>query len=313
MLVIGGNMLMGTHRGTSFFLAGAVAIVALLAGREGAFAAPPLIDFEGVGGAGIVPGAYRVNPPKEGDFMGKPAVALWSMIGGESNIYTQGFAFSFLKMFEAGYMLEIADFRRLRRQIRRDSGGDLDVGRPYIYLHNLHLKTLLLEEQELLPAFAITLEYKYNYTIDEMNKNIGNALDSVGYDDNDALDIDFSISKTIQGVLFRPVMINGNLRLTRGHYCGFLGFSSSYTANGELSAILLLHPNFVMGAEVRQQNDELDPLPLEGYTMAEDTFWNVHAGYFPNERASFAIAFCRYGKVVNKDVNYLVLNFKYDF
>ncbi len=43
--------------------------------------APPFMDFEGVGGGGIVPGAYRVNPPKEGEIFGKPSLSHWSLWG----------------------------------------------------------------------------------------------------------------------------------------------------------------------------------------------------------------------------------------
>ena len=70
------------------------------------YSAPPFINFEGVGGAGIVPGAYLVNPPDHGQAIGKPAIANWDIIGGDNNIYTNGFAFSFIDRFEAGYVYE---------------------------------------------------------------------------------------------------------------------------------------------------------------------------------------------------------------
>jgi hypothetical protein len=37
---------------------------------ESASAAPPFMDFEGVGGGGIVPGSYLVNPPEKGQLIG---------------------------------------------------------------------------------------------------------------------------------------------------------------------------------------------------------------------------------------------------
>jgi len=274
---------------------------------------PPFMDFEGVGGGGIVPGAYLVNPPKDGKRIGNLAVSHWSIIGEGNELITNGFAFSFLDRFELGYVLEINNFKRLRRELRKISGGSMDVKRPYIYMHNLHFKVLLLKESLYIPAFAITAEFKYNETIADMNDNLDEALESVGYADHKAIDFDFSFSKIIKDVVYYPLVINTTLRLTRGHYLGLLGFSSNYTANFEFSSALMLRPNFGIGAEIRQQNDEFDPLPFENFTMKEEAFWDVFLTWLPNKHFSVAIALCRYGNVVNKDIDFFVFNAKYDF
>jgi Protein of unknown function (DUF3034) len=138
-------------------------------------------------------------------------------------------------------------------------------------------------------------------------------LDTVGYDDDTGVDFDFSISKCIKDFFFWPCIINANLRFTRGHYLGFLGFSSEYTANGELSVCFMPNPKFAFGAEIREQNDEFDPLPMKGYSMAEEAFWDLFITFFPNKQFSIALAFCSYGNVVNKDINFFVCNLKYDF
>jgi hypothetical protein len=72
-------------------------------------------------------------------------------------------------------------------------------------------------------------------------------------------------------------------------------------------------PKFVAGAEVRQQNDEFEPLPLKNFLMEEDTFWDVFIGILPNEKLSMAFAFCRHGFMADQDVNFFVFNIKYDF
>jgi len=48
-------------------------------------------------------------------------------------------------------------------------------------------------------------------------------------------------------------------------------------------------------------------------TSKEDDFWDIFFSYLPNEKLSFAIAFCKYGNQANKDINYFVFNVKYDF
>ena len=170
-----------------------------------------------------------------------------------------------------------------------------------------------MKETEYTPAFAVTAEFKYNETIGDMNENIANALDTVGYENDHGVDIDLSFSKMINQLFHYPVILNANLRLTRAHYLGFLGFSDDYTVNGEISAVVLPHPKFGIGAEVRQQNDEFKPLPLSGFTMEEDAFWDVFVVWFPNKKISLAAAFNRFGNIVDKDIDFFVFNIKYDF
>ena len=277
------------------------------------FCAPPFMTLEGVGGGGLVPGASLVNPPQKGKLIGKPAFSHWSIIGGGNNIYTFGLAISFAERFELGYVLEVNDFHRLRHDIKRDSKGALDVKEPWIYMSDIHFKTLLIRESEYIPAFAITCEFKINDTIQTINDNIGKALDPVGYDNDMGVDFDFSFSKTLKDLFYYPCIINANLRLTRGHYLGLLGFGPDYKANGELSLAFMIHSKVVFGMEARQQNDKIKALPLQGYSMEEDTIWDTFVAFFPNRKLSIVVAFCRFGNIVNKDVNFFVFNLKYDF
>jgi len=277
------------------------------------YAAPPFMNFEGVGGGGIVPGAYRVNPPKKGETFGKPAISNWDLIGineSNNNVYTNAIAVSFLDRYEMGYALEQVDFRRVRSTFLKAT--TLDVKRDTIYMHNVHFKTVLAHETDKLPAFAITAELKYNETIDEQNKNIGYALDALGFDDNLGVDIDFSVSNTNTSLLGYPVVFHGNIRFTKGHYLGLLGFSEDYTANAEASIAIIPTQSFGYGFEIRQQNDEFKPVTAD-LDMKEDAFWDIFVTWMPNKKLSFAAAYTSFGNIVDKDVNFFVFNAKYDF
>ncbi len=46
--------------------------------------------------------------------------------------------------------------------------------------------------------------------------------------------------------------------------------------------------------------------------MKENAFWDVFIAGFTRS-ISFAIAFCRFGNVVNTETDLFVFNFKYDF
>jgi hypothetical protein len=146
-----------------------------------------------------------------------------------------------------------------------------------------------------------------------MNHNIKNSLDNVGYDKDYGIDFDLSFSKTINKLFYFPCIIHTNIRLTQAHYLAFLGFSNNYTANGELSISFLPHPKIGFGFEYRQQNDEFDKLPLNDYSMEEDAFWDINLAVFPNDKLSMAFALCRYGNVVNQNIDFFVFNIKYDF
>ncbi|HIG78962.1 MAG TPA: DUF3034 family protein [Cycloclasticus sp.] len=279
------------------------------------FAAPPFMNFEGVGGGGIVPGAYRVNPPKNGETFGKPAISNWDLIGlneSNDNLYTNGITISFLDRYEMGYVLEQIDFRRVRATLLKATNGTMDVKRNTIYMHNVHFKTVLAHETDKLPAFAFTAEFKYNETIDEQNRNINHALNDLGFDDNVGIDLDFSVSNTNTSMLGYPVVFHGNIRLTKGHYLGLLGFSDNYTANAEASIAIIPTQTFGYGFEIRQQNDKFKAISSD-LDMKEDAFWDVFVTWMPNKKLSFAAAFTRFGNIVDKDVDFFVFNAKYDF
>ena len=139
-----------------------IAVILVLGTGTTSYSGMPAITFEGVGGGGIVPGAYLVNPPKDGEWIGKPAIMQWVAVGGDTNIYTTGFAFSLLDRFELGYTRATLDHLRIRNDIRRLSGNAMDPGENHIYMDIFNLKTLILKENEFFPAFAITAGFKFN-------------------------------------------------------------------------------------------------------------------------------------------------------
>ena len=275
----------------------------------------PLLNFEGIGGGGIVPGAHLVNPPKDGKWIGKPAIMQWAAIRGDTNFYTTGFAFSLLDRFELGYTRAILDYKRIRDDIKKLSGDILDPKKDYIYMDVFHIKTMILKEKKISPAFAVTAEFKFNKTIDNINDNIGQALNTIGYDDDFGVDFDFSFSKIIPDLILFPIFVHLNIRLTKAAQVGFFGFSSNYTVNPEISAGISVRRDMAVGFEYRVKPDEYGSLAyaLPGFTLNEDDMWDVSFTYLPTERLSFSIAYCGFGTAANKDINYCVLNAKYVF
>lgn len=292
-----------------------VAIFFVLGICSPAYSGPPTLDFEGVSGAGIVPGACLVNPPPDDKWVGKPSIMQWAVIGGNTNFFTSGFAFSLLKRFEVGYTRAILDFSRLRDDVISLSGHTMDPGKDHIYMDIFHLKTLVLKEKKFLPAFAVTAEFKFNETIDDINDNLSRVLDTIGYDDDWGVDWDLSFSKIIITPVKAAVVIHSNIRFTRGAQFGLLGFSDDYEPNLELFVGLCVRPDLVFGYEFRQKPNEYGSLSyaLPGFTFTEDDMWDVNIAYFPGKKFSLAMAYCAFGNAVNKNVDYWVFNVKFDF
>ncbi|MDO8784971.1 MAG: DUF3034 family protein, partial [Syntrophales bacterium] len=258
-----------------------------------ASAGPPLLNFEGVGGGGIVPGAYLVNPPQDGKKIGNPVLSSWHAIGGDSNFYTQGIALSMFDRVELGYSHEVFDFRRIKRKLEELSGGTLRADKDFVYQHDFHIKFLLMKEDKYIPAFALTTEFKFNDTIESINNNLGKPLDGIGYDDNFGTDFDFSFSKTFMNLIKFPVQTHFNLRLTKGAHTGFLGFSEDYTINPEIALGVMVHPDIIIGFEYRQKPDEYKSMAtsLSGFTFKEDDFWDIFFSWMPSKRLSLSVAF----------------------
>jgi hypothetical protein len=128
-----------------------------------------------------------------------------------------------------------------------------------------------------MPAVTVGAHWKYNEGIKEINENTGRYLSSIDYAHNSGLDTTVTASKTVD--VGRPLIMSAGIRYGKAAQFGLLGFSDDYMMTMEGNIGVLLTDRLLVGAEVRQQNEQYDaPAGLR-----QDTWWDVHAGYVLNQ------------------------------
>lgn len=280
-----------------------------------ALAAGPLLNVEGVAGGGLVPCAYLPPAPAEGSGIGRPVMAQWIVNGRDTHIYSSSIALNLLDRFEAGIAHVMLDFNRIKSDIEHKSHGQVRPRENAMHLTVVHLKTLLVREAPARPALALTAEYKYNHTIEKIDENVMGALTAIGYQNCWGVDLDVTLSKTLPDLLWWPLLVHANLRLTRAAQIGLLGFCDHYSAHLEAAASLVLRPNLLVGAEFRQKPDPYHSLSssLPGFSMREDDSWDLNIAWNPIPRLTLAAAYLCYGNAANHKRDYCVFCATWEF
>ncbi len=206
---------------------------------------PPPLPFhtiEGYGGGAITPMAYLVNPGKTGDIFGLPSVAFSNVIMGKKNLQALTFTEVLFGRIELGYGLNRFGIGTLDDDIRKATG--IDINRDEVWLHNFNLRGLLIEENSFglpLPAVTTGVHFKINEGISDVNRRLGGALDSIGYEKASGVDFTLTASKTFldKWTLSRPLILTGGLRNSSASQLGFLGFGDDRAWTFEGSAAYL--------------------------------------------------------------------------
>jgi len=273
----------------------------------------PLHTIEGVGGIVLTPTAYLVNPGPPGTIVGKPAFATYLAMIGSKDFEALTATWTFFRRLELGYGLNRLGLDDFPSDVRAATG--VDIGTHDVWLHNINLRLNVIEENQWgtnwVPAVTIGAHYKHNEDINSIDRRLGGVLTGLGLDDNDGLDFTLTASKTITA-LPRPMLVSAGVRETRAAQLGLLGFTDDYSTTFEGSVLVLVTDRLAVGAEYRQKPDDLGRIP--GLIGREDDWWDVHAAYILNDRASVYATLGNAGTVLNhSDETLLGLVFKYEF
>ncbi len=171
-----------------------------------------------------------------------------------------------------------------------DVGAALGLGRGYTFTQNIiGAKVKLagdavLEQDTLMPQFAIGAQYKHN--------DRGTLLTALNAGKNDGVDLYLSATKLF---LAQSLLVNGTLRFTKANQTGILGFKGDYKPMLETSVGLLLSRNWVVGAEYRMKPNKLSAL------AEEDDWVDAFIAWFPNKHISITAAYVDLGNIVIRD------------
>ncbi len=270
----------------------------------------PLHQIEGNGGIFSTLSAYIVNPPRDGEPVGRPSVGLaYVHLGDGRHLEALTLTESPFKRLELGYGYDTFDLGDLPTAIKGATG--ISPRDDSVKLHNLNARFLLVEESEALPAITAGLHYKKNQGIDRINTDLGGLLRASGIARDDGLDFTLYASKLFKS-LPTPLLINAGLRATKAAHIGLLGFTDDYKVVAEANAVLFLTGNFALAAEYRQKPNNYTPIGT--LVQREDDWFTIDAAYVVNSHLTLAAGYGHFGSVLNHQANGVWgLTTKYEF
>ncbi len=273
--------------------------------EERAYAAPQRLphSIEGTGGLFITPVAYLLNPGERGKPTGTPSVGVVYGHLRKKDFLAATIVMTLWRRVEIGYGFNNLQLGDLRRDIKRQTGLDLDYN--HVGLHHFNLRVSLIQEGAFglswMPAVTAGVHYKYNESIDSFNHRLKGVLREIGVRDNEGFDYTFTATKMIKNVFPWPTVFTAGLRATRACHIGLLGFSRHYSARAELSIAQFLTERLMIAGEFRSKPDKLDEIP--GLVEEEDDWWTLDGRYLLNKHTALSFGYFHCGQLLNEDVN----------
>ena len=152
----------------------------------------PLHQIEGNGGIFATLSAYIVNPPRNGEPIGRPSIGFaYVNLGHEQNLEAFTVTESPFKRLELGYGWDHLGLGDLPLALR--NAGIVNYHQDEVQLHNFNARFQILKEgefdQKWIPALTAGVHYKYNDGISEVNKEVGGLLASHGISRQQGVDL----------------------------------------------------------------------------------------------------------------------------
>ncbi|MCE0497414.1 MAG: DUF3034 family protein [Methylacidiphilales bacterium] len=263
----------------------------------------PLHQIEGNGGIFSTLSAYIVNPPRDGEPVGRPSVgAAFISLGHDKDLEALTITESPLKRLELGYGWNYLNLGNLPLALR--NAGLVKYQQNEVQLHNFNARLQVLEEgefdQKWLPALTFGVHYKYNDGISEVNRETFGALSSHGITKDNGTDFTLYASKTFTQ-LPRPVILEVGGRATEAVWDGLGGFTDQYNFVFEGNLVVLVTNNFALAAEFKQQ--PRDYQAIGNLVQVESNWWTLDAAYVVNKHLTFAAGYAHFGNVLNDQSN----------
>jgi len=116
-----------------------------------------------------------------------------------------------------------------------------------------------------------------------VNRKLGGALSSIGYDEPWGVDFTLTASKTLveKWTFNRPLILTVGGRNSNSAQLGFLGFGEHRTTTVEASAVYLPTDWLLVGYEFRQKSDPYSEIP--GLVGPEDNWQAVDVSWLINK------------------------------
>lgn len=279
--------------------------------------APPLPfhTIEGTSGVFTTPTAYLANPARKGDVFGRPTVSTSAAFMRHLDLQSFAVTENLYGNIEVGYALERLGFSDWARDVKVATGCAID---RHVEMHNFNLRAMVVPEGsfdcEWMPAITIGSHFKWNDGISDINRQLDGTCDILGSDRSWGTEFTVTATKTIAGLLPRPVILSAGLRNTDAIHTGLMGFAGERKTVFESSAIVFLNDRLLFAAEYKQKSDLLDHRNSGGLIDEEDDWWVLCLGYIIDENTTLAAGYGLFGNLLNsREDNVFALQLKYEF
>ena len=263
----------------------------------------PLHQIEGNGGIFSTLSAYIVNPPRDGEPVGRPAVgAAFIDLGHDKDLEALTITESPWKRIELGYGWDRLGLGNLPLALR--NAGLVNYRKDEVQLHNFNARFQILEEGEFkqawIPALTAGVHYKYNDGISEVNRETFGALSKAGITKDNGTDFTLYASKTFTQ-LPRPVILELGGRATEAVWDGLGGFTDNYNFVFEGNVVVLVTNNFALAAEYKEQPKDYQA--IGNLVQVQSDWWTLDAAYVVNKNLTLAAGYAHFGSVLNDQAN----------
>jgi hypothetical protein len=273
----------------------------------------PLHELGGSGGLFCTLSAYLVNPPRNGEPVGRPAIGFGYMnIGYGRDMAVLTVTETPWKRLELGFGYDYLNLGDLPTQIKGRGGPTIDDN---LALYNANVRLQILREgefgQKWLPAITAGAHYKYNSGAAEIDNQLHGELTAIGLSEAQGVDFTLYGSKLLT-FLPRPVVVSLGGRATTSAETGLLGFTDYYSFVFESSVAVLLTKRIMVAAEFKEIPDNFTPIP--GLIGKPNNWYTFALGYVINPHMTVAVGYGHFGTVGNHTANCVLgISTKYEF
>jgi hypothetical protein len=265
----------------------------------------PLHQIEGNGGIFSTLSAYIVNPPRNGEPVGRPAIGFsYVDLGHGQDLEALTLTEAPFSRLELGYGYNNFNLGNLPLAVFQKTGGTLNLSETSVELHNFNARFQFLKEgefdQKWIPAVTAGVHYKYNDSYNDINSQLNGTLKAIGVSQNNGVDFTLYASKLFTQ-LPRPVLVELGGRATEGVWNGLLGFTDSYNFLFEGNVVVFVTDSFALAAEYKQQPTDYTAIP--GLIGKASDWWTIDAAYVVNKHLTFAVGYGHFGTVLNNEAN----------
>jgi hypothetical protein len=268
-------------------------------------AEPPPLPFhaaEGCGGVFATHMAYLVNGDPKGGIGLPSAGGIYVNMGHGRHMYSLTATETLWNRLELGYAHITFDMGDLPDAIA--DATTVRISEDFVEMQNLNARLMLLKEGEFgrtwMPAVTLGVHYKQNTTVEDIDRELGGTLTSIGINDNAGVDYTLYATKMFTA-LPKPVIVTAGVRSTEAAHIGLLGFTGERKIVAEGSVCAFVAQNTIVGVEYRQKSSDYAPVP--GLIGAEDDWLTFDVGYIVNSHMTVAAGYARFGDVLNHEAN----------